>query len=150
MNLRLVRNAVSNLIGALVPALVALGTVPLVVSGLGEAGYGLYSLVTAIVGYFAVIDINVTAGSVKFIAEHNARDERDKIDQTLCFGVVVYALIGAAGGARAVRRRRLPRHAACSRCRPRWCRKRSPPCSWPRSASSSASCRPTCKACRSR
>ena len=98
MNLRLMRNAVSNLMGAVVPALVALGTVPLVVRGLGEAGYGMFSLVTGIVGYFAVIDINVTAGSVKFIAEHKARDDRDKINQTLFFGIVVYALIGAIGG----------------------------------------------------
>ena len=98
MNLRLMRNALSNLMGALVPALVALGTVPLVVKGLGEAGYGVYALVTAIVGYFAVIDINVTAGSVKFIAAHNARGERDKISETLFFGIIVYALIGVLGG----------------------------------------------------
>ena len=50
MNLSLVRNAFSNLLGAVIPALVALGTVPLVVRGLGDASYGVYSLVTAIVG----------------------------------------------------------------------------------------------------
>ena len=61
MNLNLVRNAWSNLLGAAIPALVMLATVPLVVKGLGDASYGVYSLVTAIVGYFAVIDINVTA-----------------------------------------------------------------------------------------
>src|SRR5205823_4386053 len=67
MKLSLVRNAFSNLLGAVIPALVALATVPLVVKGLGDASYGVYSLVTAIVGYFAVLDINVTAGSVKYI-----------------------------------------------------------------------------------
>ncbi|MFL6676675.1 MAG: oligosaccharide flippase family protein [Massilia sp.] len=98
MNLRLARNAFSNLLGAVIPALVALGTVPLVVKGLGDASYGVYSLVTAIVGYFAVIDINVTAGSVKYIAEFNARQDRERIAETVFFGVIVYALIGAAGG----------------------------------------------------
>ena len=73
MKLHLASNALANLMGALVPSLVALATVPLIVRGLGEAGYGLYSLVTAIVGYFALIDINVTAGSVKFIAEFKPR-----------------------------------------------------------------------------
>jgi O-antigen/teichoic acid export membrane protein len=97
MKLQLARNALSNLLGALVPALVALGTVPLVVRGLGEAGYGLYSLVTAIVGYFAVIDINVTAGSVKFIAGFHARRDSASIGQTIRFGLIVYALLGAAG-----------------------------------------------------
>jgi O-antigen/teichoic acid export membrane protein len=97
MNLRLLHNAWSNLLGAAVPALAALATVPLVVAGLGEAGYGLYSLVTAIVGYFAVIDINVTAGSVKYIAGQHARGEHGRVAATLCFGLVVYVLIGAAG-----------------------------------------------------
>ncbi|WP_229507941.1 oligosaccharide flippase family protein [Massilia sp. Dwa41.01b] len=97
MNLRLFHNAWSNLLGAAVPALAALVTVPLVVAGLGEAGYGLYSLVTAIVGYFAVIDINVTAGSVKYIAAQHARAEHDSVAETLCFGFTVYLLIGTLG-----------------------------------------------------
>jgi O-antigen/teichoic acid export membrane protein len=101
MNLSLVRNAFSNLLGAVIPALVALATVPMVVRGLGDASYGVYSLVTAIVGYFAVIDINVTAGSVKYIAEYSAnRDrpgDRDRINETVFFGLSVYSLLGLVG-----------------------------------------------------
>jgi len=96
--LRLFHNAWSNLLGAAVPALAALATVPLVVAGLGDASYGVYALVTAIVGYFAVIDINVTAGSVKYIAAQHARAEPERVAETLCFGSAVYALIGAVGG----------------------------------------------------
>jgi len=98
MNLSLLRNAFSNLLGAVIPALVALATVPLVVRGLGNAGYGVYSLVTAIVGYFAVIDINVTAGSVKYIAEFNANKDAGRINETVFFGLSVYALLGLIGG----------------------------------------------------
>jgi O-antigen/teichoic acid export membrane protein len=98
MKLHLAHNALSNLMGAVIPALVALGTVPLVVKGLGDASYGVYSLVTAIVGYFAVIDINVTAGSVKYIAEFSARRDSAKINETVFFGIVVYALLGIVGG----------------------------------------------------
>jgi O-antigen/teichoic acid export membrane protein len=97
MDLRLARNAIANLLGAAVPALVALATVPLVVRGLGHAGYGLYALVTAIVGYFAVLDINITAGSVKYVAEFNARHERSSVAETVVFGIAVYALLGLAG-----------------------------------------------------
>jgi O-antigen/teichoic acid export membrane protein len=110
MKLQLARNAVANLLGAAIPAVVALGTVPLVVRGLGEAGYGVYALITAIVGYFAIIDINITAGSVKHIAAHWARtlhddgaqearqDAADGIDQTITFGLLVYGALGAVGG----------------------------------------------------
>ena len=114
MNLRLVRNAFANLLGAAIPAAVALATVPLIVRGLGDAGYGVYALVTAIVGYFAILDINVTAGSVKHIAAHwaqslqpGAQDGTDGqhgphpgagIDQTITFGLLVYCALGATGG----------------------------------------------------
>jgi O-antigen/teichoic acid export membrane protein len=98
MNVSLLRNAFSNLLGAMIPALVALGTVPLVVKGLGDANYGVYSLITAIVGYFAVIDINVTAGSVKYIAEFNAHQDQERIDETVFFGLTVYSMLGLLGG----------------------------------------------------
>lgn len=97
MQLHLLRNAVANLLGAVVPALAALVTVPFVVRGLGEANYGVYALVTAIVGYFAVIDINVTAGSVKYIAEFATRDDAGRIGETICFSLLVYAGLGAVG-----------------------------------------------------
>ena len=97
MKLRLARNAWSNLLGAAVPALVMLGTVPLVVRGLGPAGYGVYALVTAVVGYFAVMDINLTAGSVKYIAQHRASGDDDSIARTVTFGLATYAGIGLLG-----------------------------------------------------
>ena len=105
MNLQLVRNAVANLLGAAIPALVALGTVPLIVRGLGDAGYGVYALITAIVGYFAIIDINITAGSVKHIAAHWAHSNQPDnggcdstgIDQTITFGLLVYGALGVVG-----------------------------------------------------
>ncbi|UVW29930.1 oligosaccharide flippase family protein [Massilia sp. H6] len=97
LSLNLVRNAWSNLLGAAIPALVMLATVPLVVKGLGQAGFGVYALVTAIVGYFAVIDINLTAGSVKYIAEHRARGDHDQVVETLSFGLLIYAALGLLG-----------------------------------------------------
>lgn len=97
MKLSLARNAWSNLLGAAIPALVMLGTVPLVVRGLGQAGYGVYALVTAIVGYFAVMDINLTAGSVKYIAQHRACGEDGLVAETISFGLASYAVIGLLG-----------------------------------------------------
>lgn len=82
MKLQLARNAFANLLGAAIPAVVALATVPLIVHGLGDTGYGVYTLITAIVGYFAIIDINVTAGSVKHIAAHWAQGmQQDSVQQ---------------------------------------------------------------------
>ena len=95
--MKLFRNAVFNLAGGLIPAITALITVPVILSRLGTSQYGVYALVTSIVGYFAVIDINVTAGSVKFLAEHHTQKNHDRAGQVLSFGALIYLAIGLLG-----------------------------------------------------
>lgn len=93
-----IRNSAFHFLGGLVPAIASLLTVPVIVARLGEVHYGLFALVTAIVGYFAILDINVTAGSVKFISEFNARREHRKVSQVVALGGLIYGAIGLAGG----------------------------------------------------
>lgn len=95
--MRVLRNSLFNLAGGVLPALIALGTVPFIVRGLGDSGYGVFTLVTSIVGYFALLDINVTAGSVKYVAEFHATGQKDRLNATLSFGLLVYLAIGALG-----------------------------------------------------
>lgn len=92
------RKSIANFIGGVIPAIASLLTVPVIVSRLGEVEYGLFTLVTAIVGYFALIDINVTAGSVKYLAEHHARGEDDEVNKVVSFGGFIYFIIGLLGG----------------------------------------------------
>lgn len=92
------KKSVANFIGGVIPAIASLLTVPVIVSRLGEVEYGLFTLVTAIVGYFALIDINVTAGSVKYLSEHHARGEHDRVNQVISFGGFIYFMIGLLGG----------------------------------------------------
>jgi O-antigen/teichoic acid export membrane protein len=92
------KKAVANFVGGVIPAIASLLTVPVIVSRLGTVEYGLFTLVTAIVGYFAMLDINVAAGSVKFLSEHHARDESKQVNQVVTFGGVIYLMIGLLGG----------------------------------------------------
>ena len=63
------RNSIFNFLGAATPALANLVAVPVLVNHLGEADYGLLTLVLALVGYFSLLDISATQGSTRFIAE---------------------------------------------------------------------------------
>ena len=92
------RNSLYNFLGGLIPAIASLLTVPVIVHRLGEVEYGVFALVTSVVGYFAVLDINVTAGSVKYLAEYQARKETKKVAQVLLFGGFIYLVIGLLGG----------------------------------------------------
>jgi len=92
------RNALFNVAGALVPAVAALLTVPVLVAQLGSAELGVLFLVTSVVGYFALLDINATAGSVKYIAQHQAEGDLPRVRRVFSFGVLLYAGIGLVGG----------------------------------------------------
>lgn len=97
MKLGLLRNSLANLAGGLVPALVTLLTLPFIVRTLGSESYGVLVLITSIIGYFSVLDLNVTAGSVKFVAEHHATGDIGARNQTIVCGLGLYAVIGATG-----------------------------------------------------
>lgn len=97
MKLRILGNALTNLAGGMVPALVTLLTIPLTVRYLGDGDYGTLALITAIVGYFALIDINVTSGAVKHIASYHAQGDTRAVNQVVTLGLAAYAVIGVAG-----------------------------------------------------
>lgn len=93
----LARNAAFNFLGAAAPALLNLATIPFIVASLGPADFGMLMLVTAVVGYFSLLDINVTAGSTKFVAQFNAQGDAVRVNGTATFGLFIYAVIGVVG-----------------------------------------------------
>jgi O-antigen/teichoic acid export membrane protein len=92
-------NSIRNLAGAAIPAAINLVTIPFIVRALGDNSYGALVLITSIIGYFSLLDINVTSGSVKYVAEHNALGERQELLEVISFGGLIYVFIGVAGAA---------------------------------------------------
>ncbi|WP_254049896.1 flippase [Novosphingobium sp. TH158] len=96
-----VRNTGYNLGAALVPIAVALITLPLYISSMGEARYGVLALVTTLIGYFGVFDFGLSAASAQRIAstpEENL-DQRRAIFWTaavvnLGLGILAALLLG--------------------------------------------------------
>lgn len=99
MRKALAKNSLANLAGGLLPAIVTLLTIPFIVRMLGDTSYGVLTVVTAIVGYFAVLDLNITSGAVKFIAQYDAAGKRKELNEVISFGLFGYGLIGLVGGA---------------------------------------------------
>jgi O-antigen/teichoic acid export membrane protein len=93
----LIANSIRNFAGAAIPAAASLLTVPYIVKAMGDERYGAFTLIAAIIGYFAVLDINATAGAVKYIAEYNANGKRRELHEVVIFGGVTYLVIGVIG-----------------------------------------------------
>lgn len=95
----LLRNSLWNLSGSAVPMVVALATVPLLIGALGVEGFGIVTLVGSVIGYFGVLDINLSAGAIKYLAEHHAANDRERFAETFWFGTLFYGALGLLGAA---------------------------------------------------
>ena len=91
------RNAGFNFFGALLPAIALFVTIPVIVHRLGADAYGALVLITSIVGYFGIVDVNATAGSVKYVAEYKASGQQIKANEVVTFGLLLYGAIGTLG-----------------------------------------------------
>lgn len=93
----MLKNSLANFLGAAIPAVANLIAVPLLVHNLGVEDYGLLTLVLALVGYFALLDINATQGSVRFIAEYDAAGRSEQANEVISFSLTIYLIIGSTG-----------------------------------------------------
>lgn len=92
------RNSAFAALGWLVPILVNFLSVPIIVHNLGYDEYGVWALVMAVMGYFALLDLGVAKGGIKFLADANAKNDSASVDQVICIGLLFYCGIGAVGG----------------------------------------------------
>lgn len=95
---RLARNTVLNLVGRVVPLLVAILTVPYVIHHLGPDRYGLLSLAWLVLGYFALFNLGMGPATTKFVAEILGRGEIEKLPELVWTAVATQTCMGVAGG----------------------------------------------------
>ncbi len=91
------RNSLWHMSGSALPAIAALVTIPLLIAALGVEGFGIVTLVSSVIGYFGVLDINLSAGAIKYLAEHHAAGDRKRFAETFWFGALFYGSLGLLG-----------------------------------------------------
>jgi O-antigen/teichoic acid export membrane protein len=92
------RNSLWNLSGSALPMIAALATVPLLIKALGVEGFGIVTMVGSVIGYFGVLDVNLSAGAIKYLAESHAAGQRRRFAETFWFGAMFYGALGIIGG----------------------------------------------------
>jgi O-antigen/teichoic acid export membrane protein len=88
------RNIGSNWVVILVGVAATYVLTPFVIDTLGTEGYGTWALITSMTGYISLLALGVPMACVRFLAQHVAEGDREKINQTVGSCAGLYLLIG--------------------------------------------------------
>jgi O-antigen/teichoic acid export membrane protein len=77
--------------------LVAFFLAPYLIRSLGDARYGVWCVVEAILAYFTLFDLGIAACLVRFVAKYHATDERAELNKLVsaCFALFAIAAVCA-------------------------------------------------------
>jgi O-antigen/teichoic acid export membrane protein len=88
---RILRNVLSNWTSYLITAVVAFMLTPVVVHSLGATGYGLWTLVLSITGYFGLLDLGIRSSVSRFLARHLALNDDRAVNATASGAFLILA-----------------------------------------------------------
>lgn len=92
--LKLIQNTLSNTGAKLISLILGLVATPVLIKSVGDEGYGLLMLIPTITGYFDLLGGGVPAGTVKFIAQYEAQNDRPMVYRILDSSLAFFSLVG--------------------------------------------------------
>lgn len=93
----LLTNTGWNLLGLVLPLLAALYAVPLLIRQIGDAGFGVLSLIWVVIGYFSLFDLGLGRALTKFVAELAARQESGSLGALCSTSTLLALVLGGLG-----------------------------------------------------
>ncbi|MBI5020381.1 MAG: flippase [Ignavibacteriales bacterium] len=93
-----VKNTFYNLITQLILMAVVIWSLPNILHGLSKEGFGLLSLIWAVIGYFSLFDFGLSRANTKFLAEAVALDDKLNIRKLVWTSLFITSIIGIVFG----------------------------------------------------
>lgn len=92
----LARNTIWNLLGQGAPLLVAVFSIPVLVSRLGTDRFGILSLAWVVIGYFSLFDLGLGRALTKLVAEKIGVESELEIAPLIWTTVIIMVMLGLA------------------------------------------------------
>src|SRR5687768_9322610 len=90
---RFIRNILSSWAGYGITLVVGFCLAPFLVTRLGAAGYGIWTLIVAVTGYCGLLDLGLRSSVVRFVVRHVAQTNHGEVNRTL--SSALFMLTGA-------------------------------------------------------
>ncbi len=91
------RSASANWAAFIYVAAISFFLSPFVLRSLGSTGYGVWSLLSAVVGYLGLLDFGVRGAVTRYIAQYHAVSDAKSASQIASAGISLYGLLGVIG-----------------------------------------------------
>lgn len=91
---RLLKNSLFSSSSYFIIVLIAFVTTPYVVAKLGIADYGIYILLTSLVGYYSLLDLGFNQGVTKYVAEFREKNEPESVSRSINASLLVQLMLG--------------------------------------------------------
>lgn len=88
------QNIVANFIGRFWISIIGLIAIPVMVNGLGNELFGIYSFINIVFVYLTVFDLGISKGIIKFLSESISLKQAGRQKQIIYTVLVVYILLG--------------------------------------------------------
>ena len=89
------KNVGSNWLVTVVSVVAVYFLTPFTIHKLGDDGYGTWNLINAITGYLGLLVLGVPMASVRYFAQHVAKGDTQKLNETIGSCMSLYLLLGA-------------------------------------------------------
>ncbi len=99
MRAQILRNTVSNYAAKLIALGAGLFLTPFILGHIGATMYGLWVLMSAVVGYGSLLDLAISAAIIKYIAQHREVGEHVEAREILATSFAVHVAIAAVASA---------------------------------------------------
>jgi O-antigen/teichoic acid export membrane protein len=96
--MNLFKHSVYNLLGLGLPLVVAVFTIPVLIKELGEARFGLLTLIWAVVSYFGLFDLGLGRALTQQLAVVLAKNKHDEVGPLVGTATVLMAALGLVAG----------------------------------------------------
>ncbi len=87
---------VLSYVSIFVSSVIGIAFTPYMIAQLGKSEYGLYQLLYAAIGYFALLDFGLGGTLTRFILKYRAENNKPKVDSVVSMCVKIYCTMGLA------------------------------------------------------
>ena len=91
---KIISNTIANYLLKAIQLVLNLLAIPILISNLGEEGFGLILFASIVVGYFSILELGITDGVTKYVSQYLESKEYDKVQSVINTSLIFFIGIG--------------------------------------------------------